>query len=60
MRIVEIQLPANDVSIPIENMRRWLDDVQFDPSTPTWTRLPRDRRAGQIQIHQGLRRRKRK
>jgi hypothetical protein len=39
MRIVEIQLPANDVSIPAENMRRWLDDVQFDPSTPAWDEI---------------------
>ncbi len=39
MTIVEVPVPGDDVSTPMRNMRRWLDDMQFDPSSYTWTEI---------------------
>jgi hypothetical protein len=33
MMTVEIPVPAEDVSTPMRNMRQWLDDMRFDPSS---------------------------
>jgi transcriptional regulator with XRE-family HTH domain len=36
MRIVEVPVPAEDVSTPMRNMRQWLDHMRFDPSCFTF------------------------
>jgi hypothetical protein len=33
MVTVEVPVPAEDVSTPMRNMRQWLDDMRFDPSS---------------------------
>ena len=37
MVTVEVPVPTNDVGTPMRKMRRWLDDMRFDPSSLTWT-----------------------
>ena len=33
MMTIEVRVPAGDVSTPMRNMRQWLDDMRFDPSS---------------------------
>jgi hypothetical protein len=33
MMTVEVPVPAEDVNTPARNMRQWLDDSRFDPSS---------------------------
>jgi hypothetical protein len=37
MTTVEVPVPADDVNTPMRNMRRWLDDMQFNPSSFNWS-----------------------
>jgi hypothetical protein len=39
MKTVEIPVPAEDVSTPMRNMRQWLDDMRFDPSSFAWREI---------------------
>jgi hypothetical protein len=36
MTTVEVPVPAHDVSTPMRDMRQWLDDMRFNPSSFTW------------------------
>jgi hypothetical protein len=49
MLTVEIPVLADDVSIPMRKMRRWLDDMRFNPSSVTWTVI-----AGSIVVRVGF------
>jgi hypothetical protein len=35
MMTVEVPVPTDDISTPMRNMRQWLDDMRFDPSSFT-------------------------
>jgi hypothetical protein len=39
MTTVEVPVPADDVNTPMHNMRRWLDDMRFNPSSFNWSEL---------------------
>jgi hypothetical protein len=39
MMTIEVRVPAGDVSTPMRNMRQWLDDMRFDPSSFNWTEI---------------------
>ena len=39
MTTVEVPVPADDVSTPMRNMRRWLDDMRFEASSLTWREI---------------------
>jgi hypothetical protein len=46
---VEVSVPTSDVGTPMRKMRRWLDDMRFDPSSLTWTVI-----TGSIVVHVGF------
>jgi hypothetical protein len=39
MTIVEVPVPADDVSTPMRKMRQWLDHMRFDPSSFNWREI---------------------
>jgi hypothetical protein len=41
MTIVEVPVPADDVSTPMRKMRRWLDDMRFDALSFAWIEIDR-------------------
>ena len=49
MVTVEVPVSSDDVSTPMRNMRQWLDDMRFNPSSLTWTVI-----AGAIVVRVGF------
>lgn len=39
MTTVEVPVLADDVNTPMRDMRQWLDDMRFDPSSFTWREI---------------------
>jgi hypothetical protein len=39
MMTIEVRVPAGDVSTPMKQMRLWLDNMRFEPSSFNWMDL---------------------